>query len=158
MTFKANVFKINIIIFLLINSACSTYYKKKINQDGYYEKRVNDREFKVGFEGNNYTSDEVLTRFFMRRCAEIALKYNYTYFNIIEKNIKTKSSIVNSGGYPMTKARLTALSYSGRSDDYPTIQKTIKNHVIEGVIALFHENEKSNNAFRADEILKKLSK
>lgn len=145
-------------ITLVINIACSTQNNKLSKQGGYYEEKINDRTYKVVFEGNQYISDKEVNRLFLLRCAEIASKNQFPYFNVIEKENKIKTSSVVSEGYPMTKSRITALSQTGKTGFLPTIQKTIHKHIINGVIALYHEIEKPANAYVTSEILKEIKR
>lgn len=144
------------LLFLLaLCSGCATRYKKLEKNAGYSEEKINDRVYKVSFQGNTHTSDEKVHNYFMRRCAEIALEHHYAYFVIIESDELTKYTTITSEGSPLTKARVTAMSYSGNTAFVPTLQKNVAKHLVEGKITFFKEGEQPANALRAEEVLKK---
>ena len=138
---------------------CTTPYKKLGKNGGYSDEKVNDRVYKVSFEGNTHTNDEKVRTMFLRRSAEIAHEHNFSYFSVIDSEELTKNvRVVSEGSTPVTKARITALSYSGNTTFLPTVQKNIHNHLIEGTIALFHDGEQPLDAYKVENILNKYTK
>ncbi|MGZ3790090.1 MAG: CC0125/CC1285 family lipoprotein [Bacteriovorax sp.] len=155
MNFKIrNVCPISLLLLLLLLVSCSTPYQKLGKRGGYSEEKINDRVYKVSFQGNTRTTDEVVYKYFLRRCAEIALEHHYTHFTIIETEDKSKSAVVTSEGSPKSQKRITTMRYSGSTNYSPTEYKNITKHIIEGKIALFKEGEEPVNAFKVDEVLK----
>lgn len=152
--YSKKVFFILIIAHLFISS-CASRYKKLGKYGGYKEEKISDRTYKVYFEGNTNTSDKKVYEYFIRRSAELALENNFPYFSVLESEILEKTTTVTSEGSPLTKARVTALSYSGKSGFYPTIQKTIHKHFIEGKIEFFPKKDDSKVIISAKEILNK---
>lgn len=139
---------------LLLFSGCASRYKKLEKNSGYTDEKINDRVYKVSFQGNTYTSDEKVYKFFLRRCAEVALEHHFPYFVIIESDEITKSTVVTSEGAPQTKAKITAMSYSGNTAYKPTEQKNIQKHKVFGLIALYKNGEQPLNAYNVEEVLK----
>lgn len=139
---------------LVLIGGCATSYKKLGKYGGYSDEKINDRVYKVSFQGNTRTSDEKVHKYFMRRCAEVALEHHFPYFIVIKSDDITKYTTVTSEGSPLTKAKVTAMSYSGNTAFVPTEQKSIPKHLIEGKIALFQEGEQPVNALKVEEVLK----
>jgi hypothetical protein len=143
-----------LVFFLLFIGGCATTYQKQGKYGGYSDEKINDRVYKVSFQGNTRTSDDKVHKFFMRRCAEVALEHHFPYFIIIEKEDITKYTTVTAEGSPLTKAKITAMSYSGNTAFVPTEQKSIPKHIIEGKITLFKDGEQPVNALKVEEVLK----
>jgi hypothetical protein len=144
------------LLFIVIISlaGCATGYQKLGKNGGYSDQKINDRVYKVSFQGNTHTSDEKVRKYFMRRCAEIALEHHFPYFIIIESEDITKYTTVMAEGSPLTKAKITAMSYSGNTAFKSTEYKSIPKHLIEGKIALFTEGEQPVNAIKVEDVLK----
>lgn len=146
----------HILLLSSIITGCATPYKKLGKNGGYTDEKINDRVYKVSFQGNTHTSDEKVYKYFLRRSAEIALSHHFPYFLVIESEDITKFVTVTTEGTPQTKKKITGISYSGmgKTAFVPTEQKNIKKHLIEGKIALFQEGEQPANALSVEEILK----
>ncbi|MBC7538731.1 MAG: hypothetical protein H7281_07920 [Bacteriovorax sp.] len=144
----------SLFFFLLFIGGCATSYQRLGKNGGYSDEKINDRVYKVSFQGNTRTSDDKVHKYFLRRCAEVALEHHFPYFIIIEKDDITKYTTVTAEGSPLTKAKITAVSYSGNTPFVPTEQKSIPKHLIEGKIALFKDGEQPVNAIIVEEVLK----
>ena len=144
-------------LLLILCAACATRYDKLGKNGGYTDTKINDHVYKISFQGNTRTSDTKVRQYFMRRCAEIAFLHHFPYFVIIESSDITKYTTVVSEGTPLTKAKVTAISYSERTEFTPTVQKNIPKHLIEGTIALYKEGEQPANSLKVEEVLKNTS-
>lgn len=134
--------------------SCATNYEKMGRNGGYAEEKINDRVYKITFQGNTRTSDKKVYDYFMRRSAEVALLNHYQYFTIIESEDITRFMTITSEGAPATKAKLTVYSYSGKTIYKPTEYKTIPKHILTGKIQFFKEGEQPMNAYSVENILK----
>jgi len=155
MIYKFN--KIYIFVLVLLCCGCATPYTKLGKNGGYSDKKISPNRYEVSFQGNTRTSDEKVRKYFLRRCAEIAQQNNYTYFVITQTSDKTIYTTVVEEGSPQTKAKITAMSYSGQTAFRPTEHKIIPKHLIEGTIALYNEGNQPSTAIRVNEILKNTS-
>jgi succinyl-CoA synthetase alpha subunit len=113
----------------------------------------------VAFQGNTRTKSEVVNKYFLRRCAEIALEHHYAYFIIIDTADKSKSTVVISEGIPpKAKKTITTMTYSGDTNymppETPALAKNITKLAIEGKIAFFKEGEEPLNAYKVEDVLK----
>lgn len=149
------IFLITNLFLLMTVIGCATPYKEisKKNGYGYKEEKLNDRVYKITFEGNSHTSDELVYKYFMRRSAEVALANHSPYFTIIEANEMTKSTPVVSET-SLSQADINPPNYTGDIYYRPFILKNISSHALVGKIALFKEKEKPANAIKVEEILK----
>lgn len=147
------------ILSLAILLGCATPYKKLGKRGGYKDEKINDHVYRVSFIGNTRTSDDVVYKYFLRRCAELTLENNFSFFIIIDTEDKSKTTVVTSEGSPKNnRANVTTMSYSGDTDYSPTEYKNITKHIIEGKIALFKDGEEPINAFKAEDVLKNVRK
>ena len=143
---------IKISIFVLLCNGCATPYIKLGKNGGYSDKKISNNRYEVSFQGNTRTSDEKVRKYFLRRCADIARQNNYAYFVIIETSDTTIYTTVVEEGSPQTKAKITAMSYSGQNAFKPTEHKIIPKHLIEGIIDLYNEGNRPSNAIKVKDI------
>lgn len=68
----------------LLLCGCATRYgpASRSIRGGYEDARLDEHTFQVGFKGNGYTSRDTVYRFFLRRCAELALNAGCSHFVI----------------------------------------------------------------------------
>ena len=59
---------------------CATGYSPKGLTGGFSETRLSDRSYQVRFEGNSMASQERVSAFLLRRCAELALENGFRWF------------------------------------------------------------------------------
>lgn len=152
---KKSTIHVCLLILIIMVASCATKYGPLAKNGGYSDEKINDRVYKITFQGNTRTSDEKVYKYFMRRAAEVALDNHFQYFTIINAEDITKYITVTSVGAAVTKARVTTLPYSGVSY-YPTQYKTIPKHMLVGSIQLFKEGEQPLNAYEVEEILKNI--
>ncbi len=144
--------------FILFCIGCTTPYQPLGKRGGYSDEKINDHIYRVSFEGNTRTKNEVVYRFFLRRCAELAQEHNYNYFIVIDTEDKSKNAVVLSEGTPKNNKPITTFNYSDDNEYRPNEYKNITKHIIEGKIALFKDGEEPLNAFNVDEVLKSVRK
>lgn len=83
-------FKLLIFYFFLL-TACTTYQPNGFT-GGYSETRLGENIFNVNFRGNGYTSRERVYDFALLRSAELADKYGYNYFIIVDSKDYTSNT------------------------------------------------------------------
>jgi hypothetical protein len=142
-----------LIIILTALSSCATKYKELGKNGGYTDEKINDRVYKVTFQGNTRTSDEKVHQYFMRRSAEVALLHHFQYFTVIESNDITRFTTVVSNMPPVTKARTAIFPYASSTIFTPTEYKTLPKHMLTGTIQLYKEGEQPPNAFSVEKTL-----
>ena len=59
---------------------CATGYSSKGLTGGFSETRLSERSYQVRFEGNGMASQERVSAFLLRRCAELALENGFRWF------------------------------------------------------------------------------
>lgn len=65
---------------MFIFLGCSTPYQSVGFRGGYFETKIDNDTFFVGFRGNGYTGAFTAKLYTMRRAAELTLKNGYTHF------------------------------------------------------------------------------
>jgi hypothetical protein len=71
---------------LLLTVSCATPYQKHGYSGGYWEKKVGQDLWEVGFSGNGYTSSSTVSHYLKKRCAELTLKNGFTHYIILDKD------------------------------------------------------------------------
>lgn len=88
--FKFTTFSIlTAAVFLL--SGCATSYKTLGFNGGYSEIRKTPDSFIITFTGNEYTSQEKVIQYALRRASELTLQNGYKYFSVISSTDQSKS-------------------------------------------------------------------
>ncbi|MGV2289712.1 hypothetical protein AAHK20_13460 [Trinickia sp. YCB016] len=64
-------------------TACVTAYQPHGATGGYTDRRIDDETYYVKFQGNGYTSRELVQRYFLFRCAELTELSGFKYFVIL---------------------------------------------------------------------------
>lgn len=142
-----------IFLLALMTLSCATPYQKQGKRGGYSEQKISDNVYRVIFQGNTRTKDEIVYKYFLRRCAELTLEKGYQYFNILKTEDKTKNVLVLQQGTPLSNRPVTAVAYTNDTAFIPIEHKNITKHLVEGQIALFRANEAPIDAFKAQEVL-----
>jgi hypothetical protein len=75
-----------LLFILLLTVSCATPYQKHGYSGGYWEKKVGQDLWEVGFSGNGYTSSLTVSRYLKKRCAELTLKNGFTHYIILDKD------------------------------------------------------------------------
>ncbi len=105
--------------FILL-SACATSYKSTGYSGGYSETWLSEREAKVEFRGNGYTSSKRAANYAAFRACELALENGFTHFIVFEDESSVSKSIsqltpdrteINPNGY----GGLTATTRPGQT-------------------------------------------
>jgi hypothetical protein len=143
---------------LLLLSGCATPYQKLGKRGGYSDEKINEHVYRVQFQGNTHSKDELVYKYFLKRSAELTLEKGYNYFIIVNTEDKSKTAVVSQEGTAQTRKPVTTVAYSGDVDFIPTEYKNISKHIIEGKIALFKEGEEPIDAFKAQDVLKSIRK
>lgn len=138
--------------------SCATPYQKLNKRGGYKEEKINEHVYRVSFQGNTRTKDEVVHRYFLRRCAELTLEKGYQYFIVINTEDKSRAALVVQEGTPRNKAPVTTVAYSSDTGFIPVEHKNIVKHQVEGEIAMFKKGEEPIDAFKAEDVLKSMKK
>ena len=69
---------------LLLISGCSTPYQQKVKASGFgfYDKKISDNNYIIGFAGNGFTSISKIKDFILFRSAEVATNNSFQCFAI----------------------------------------------------------------------------
>jgi len=91
---------IAIVIPYLITGCATTYHQKNLF-GGYYEQKIEEGIYNVGFDSNFFTSGLTIENYINYRCAEIVIKEGYNYFliNSIEHKQPQPRSLVSMKMY-----------------------------------------------------------
>lgn len=143
-----------LVALILLLSSCATPYQKLGKRGGYFEEKINDHVYRVSFQGNTRTKDELVHRYFLRRCAELTLEKGYQYFIVMSTEDKSRAALVVQEGTPSTKTPVTTVAYSSDRGFIPVEHKNIVKHLVEGEIALFKKGEEPIDAFNAEDVLR----
>lgn len=86
---------------LLSLTSCSTgYHASSFLTGGYDEFQLSPNQYRVQFSGNEYTSEDRVYKYAMRRSAELTKSQGFQYFRIVNSSLhKTKNTYTT----PVTK-------------------------------------------------------
>jgi len=80
--FAAPLRRLGLVLAALALAACTTPYGQKGLFGGYSATQIEPHIFKVSFDGNGNTSEEMVVNFWLYYCAELTLKNGYQYFGV----------------------------------------------------------------------------
>lgn len=88
--------KLYILVACLCIVGCSTGYKSEGLTGGFKETKTGDRQYRVVFSGNQYTSDDKVKDYLKVRCAELTVWQGYKYYELeIDSTLHDQSSSMN---------------------------------------------------------------
>jgi hypothetical protein len=87
------VFTLTLIVLLTSGCMMSRYQAQKGIGDGYTEKKLSNQSYLVTFIGNSSTTSTHVQYYLYRRCAELTLKNEFTYFLLLDENSNKKTSL-----------------------------------------------------------------
>lgn len=90
MKFPFIIFSVLIAAFLML-SGCATSYKALGFNGGYSEIKTTPDSFIVTFKGNEFTSQEKVMQYALRRASELTIQNGYKYFSVISSTDRTRS-------------------------------------------------------------------
>jgi hypothetical protein len=105
---------------------------------GYYDKRLSDDEFVVGYKGRTVTTSKNVNDYALMRAAEIGNTMGYKYFAVIGKEDKTETVVTDYGTTTSTKGKVSGKGDSKKikgdtytyknqtKDTYPKIELTVR--------------------------------
>jgi hypothetical protein len=108
---------------LILAAVSCTSYQPTGATGGFSETRLSDTLFQVRFTGNGYTSDDRVTEFFLRRCAEIALENRYRFFRVTDER-GTTPNFLNSSRVASGTLHLLAVASPEAADAVTVIRET----------------------------------
>ena len=75
-----------VLVALLALAGCATGYSSKGLTGGFSETRMGERVYQVRFEGNGLVTQERVSAFLLRRCAELTLENGFRWFAIANQD------------------------------------------------------------------------
>jgi len=81
---------------LILVAGCSTPYQKMGYTGGHDDFRVTENEFEITFRGNQYTREEQVSRFVLRRAAEVTLENGFTHFTSLFEHDRSRVGVHHS--------------------------------------------------------------
>jgi hypothetical protein len=75
-------------LYALLICSCATPYQAADLSGGYTDIPQPYGTYIVEFQGNGYTSKEVVSKYLLRRCAELTIKKGFRYFQIFDRSSK----------------------------------------------------------------------
>jgi hypothetical protein len=142
-----------ILLSFLVLAGCATPYQKLGRRGGYTDEKINDHVYRVSFQGNSKTRDDVVYNYFLRRSAEIALEHKFAYVLVIEADDIEKASVATLEGNNALSSDPTVVRTVGVTN-VPTVNKTLVKHAVTGKVAMFKDGEEPINAIKVENILK----
>jgi hypothetical protein len=134
------------IAFLLLFSGCaSTPYQKMGFTGGYYDQPLGNDMHTVGFSGNGFTGTFRANRFFLRRCAELALKNGHHYFIVLNQQNEVSTHVTGGG----TSGTITPSYGGGYNYSSNTNYSSVSKPSSEGVIKTFLKGTQPPNSYDA---------
>jgi hypothetical protein len=68
-------------------TGCVTPYQSVGTRGGYRDRQIDDQTLHVEFSGNGYTSQQIVHKYFIYRCAELTQQHGFKYFMIIPPSL-----------------------------------------------------------------------
>lgn len=102
---SANEWLAGMLIVMLLGG-CATAYQPISQDGGFYNRKVAENIYIIGFNGNGFTNNQRANDFARLRAAEIGEKLGYTHF-IVEGTLDTsRTEIVDAGSTTTTTGRV----------------------------------------------------
>jgi hypothetical protein len=93
-------------ILALLLSACATAYQPLSQTGGFYQRKISQNSYMIGFNGNEFTSSERVSDFALLRAAELGAKLGYRYFVLDDTQDNSHTEIVDLGTTTTTSGRI----------------------------------------------------
>ena len=86
---------------LLFLSSCATSYQKSSdfflsNKFGYRDYRIDENKFSVTFTANEFTSENQVMEYALKRASELCLQNGYSHFAILSKKNAGRNVVVSN--------------------------------------------------------------
>lgn len=110
----------NIVLVIIVStvglvSGCATTYQEQAFSGGYRDFALNDRQYRVSFRGNGFTSSDDAYLFLLTRGAELAKQSGYKHFYLTAISDETTETQVTTPGRSNTR---TTGNISGTYQDF----------------------------------------
>ena len=79
-------------------TGCATPYRALKTRTGYFDHRITEDTFTVGFRGNAATREETVELYVFRRAAELTLQHGYKYFVVLDEKGRTRTGSIGYSG------------------------------------------------------------
>ena len=107
--------------FVVVMAGCATPYQKSGLLGGYDDFRITQDTFEVSFKGNGYTSRSKVSRYVLRRAAEVTLLHEFTHFAPVrELDHSTVTMVHSSSGHGYAQAQGTSTGAQTWGHGYST--------------------------------------
>lgn len=145
-------------LFILALTGCTTAYKPYGFSGGYSDIALSESLYKISFEGNAFTSKELVQNYLLRRCAELTAQKGYKYFVIVNENTEVSQRTITTPTTVQTNSMGTSMGNGNVfSNGYSTINygqtRTLNEYKDIVVVKLLKDNKKYTNALNANIIL-----
>jgi hypothetical protein len=91
----------------IVIAGCATPYQPEGAAGGYTETRLDNNVFRVGFNGNGYTSAERAEEMALLRSAEVALNNGFSHFVVVDGRVREQQSSVTMPSQSTTTGTVT---------------------------------------------------
>ena len=111
MTALARLVAMPLLLSLAVTFGCATGYSSKGLTGGFSETRLGERSYQVRFEGNGLASQERVSAFLLRRCAELTLENGFRWYALANQDGGTTVSGASGWivSYPHREATIRLL-------------------------------------------------
>ena len=84
---------------LLLLAACAvpTPYQAADGGYGYRDQQIEDKRYRVTFEGNSLTERSDVQNFLLYRAAELTVQNGYDYFTVVDRDLERSTRYYSSG-------------------------------------------------------------
>jgi hypothetical protein len=76
-------------------AGCASPYGPNVLTGGYKDEKLGENRWRVSFNGNGYTDEDMVVKYWLNRCAELTVKSGYSYFNLVPGT--SKSGVMPGG-------------------------------------------------------------
>jgi len=134
--------------------ACVTPYGPRGLAGGYAELQLAENVWQVSFQGNGYTSRELVQTYLLRRCAELAAAAGQPYFRIVTGDEESRTSAIVLPGQSSGSATVVGDSVYWQGRSTPSTVVPVQKHGSNVVIELLAERPTDGLVYEAGVILR----
>lgn len=99
---------------ILLLAGCASPYGQATLFGGFSESKLSDNSWRIAYSGNGHTTEDMVVKYWLHRCAELTLKEGFAYFTMVPGSDK-------AGAAPGGDPAWTALA-AGPGDDSPFVR------------------------------------
>jgi hypothetical protein len=132
-------------LFVAFLAGCASPYGRNLLFGGFSEDKLSDNSYRIAYAGTGHTSDDMVVKYWLHRCAELTLKEGYAYFGLVSGSDKAEGLAPDAQGLAGRQTQDDAPAMlrvkGGGAPMYiwvPSGGRTITTYSKRGVIVMYH--------------------